>query len=89
MCGGDAQFYTGAADERYRVGVRHKGCYREIFNSDSHFYGGSNMGNGLGMDTSDISWNGEPQSLTLTLPPLAGSCCSECFDGIRGRVCLH
>jgi 1,4-alpha-glucan branching enzyme len=56
----------------YRTGVRQKGYYREIFNSDSHYYGGSNMGNGLGMDTSDISWNGEMQSLVLTLPPLAG-----------------
>ena len=56
----------------YRVGVRHKGCYREIFNSDSHYYSGSNMGNGLGLDTSDIGWNGEQQSLELILPPLAG-----------------
>ena len=30
------------------------------------------MGNGLGLDTSDIGWNGELQSLELTLPPLAG-----------------
>jgi 1,4-alpha-glucan branching enzyme len=56
----------------YRVGVRDKGRYREIFNSDSHYYGGSNQGNGLGLDSSDISWNGEMQSVEVILPPLAG-----------------
>jgi 1,4-alpha-glucan branching enzyme len=64
--------FTPVPRERYRVGVPHKGRYREIFNSDSHYYGGSNMGNGLGLDTTDIGWNGEAQSLELTLPPLAG-----------------
>jgi 1,4-alpha-glucan branching enzyme len=64
--------FTPVPRPGYRVGVRSKGCYREIFNSDSHYYGGSNMGNGLGLNTSDIGWNGELQSLELTLPPLAG-----------------
>jgi 1,4-alpha-glucan branching enzyme len=64
--------FTPVPRPGYRVGVRHKGCYREIFNSDSHYYGGSNTGNGLGMDTEDTGWNGEGQSLSLTLPPLAG-----------------
>jgi 1,4-alpha-glucan branching enzyme len=30
----------------YRIGVPEEGAYSEIFNSDSHFYGGSNIGNG-------------------------------------------
>ena len=64
--------FTPMLRMNHRVGVRHKGCYREIFNSDSHYYGGSNMGNGLGLETSDTGWNGEQQSLELTLPPLAG-----------------
>src|SRR5512143_1630100 len=64
--------FTPVPRAGYRVGVRHKGRDREIFNSDSHYYGGSNMGNGLGLDTSDVGWNGETQSLALTLPPLAG-----------------
>jgi 1,4-alpha-glucan branching enzyme len=64
--------FTPVPRTGFRVGVRHKGCYREIFNSDSHYYGGSNTGNGLGLNTSDIGWNGEQQSLELTLPPLAG-----------------
>jgi 1,4-alpha-glucan branching enzyme len=64
--------FTPVPRQGYRIGVPQKGCYREIFNSDSHYYGGSNMGNGLGMDTADIGWNGDQQSLVLTLPPLAG-----------------
>ena len=64
--------FTPVPRPGFRVGVRHKGYYREIFNSDSHYYGGTNMGNGLGLSTSDIGCNGEMQSLELTLPPLAG-----------------
>ncbi|MEQ1533095.1 MAG: 1,4-alpha-glucan branching protein GlgB [Sideroxydans sp.] len=56
----------------YRIGVPNKGGYREIFNSDSHFYGGSNMGNGFGMYSSDVGCNGQAQSIEITLPPLAG-----------------
>jgi 1,4-alpha-glucan branching enzyme len=55
----------------YRVGVPRGGTYREIFNSDSSYYNGSNVGNGLGIDAVDESHQGRPHSLTLDLPPLA------------------
>ncbi|MFP6674777.1 MAG: 1,4-alpha-glucan branching protein GlgB [Pirellulaceae bacterium] len=55
----------------YRVGVPRGGTYREIFNSDSSYYNGSNAGNGLGIDAVDESHQGRPHSLTLDLPPLA------------------
>ena len=56
----------------YRIGVPEAGVYREIFNSDSEFYGGSNMGNGGGALVADeLSWMNQPYSLGLTLPPLA------------------
>jgi len=56
----------------YRIGVPREGAYREVLNSDSHHYGGSNMGNGGGaMYAEGISWMGRPHSLSLTLPPLA------------------
>ncbi len=64
--------FTPVPRVAYRVGVPHKGGYREIFNSDSHYYGGSNMGNGFGLYSSDVAWNGEHQSIEVTLPPLAG-----------------
>ena len=55
----------------YRVGVPQGGKYREILNSDSAYYGGSNLGNGIGLDAQPVSWHGHPWSLELTLPPLA------------------
>jgi 1,4-alpha-glucan branching enzyme len=55
----------------YRVGVPRSGAWREIFNSDSELYGGSNIGNaGLVLARAD-PMHGEPQSLDLILPPLA------------------
>jgi len=48
------------------------GIYREIFNSDSTYYGGSNVGN-LGNITSvPEPWMGFANSMAITLPPLAG-----------------
>ena len=47
------------------------GQWREIANTDSRFYGGSNMGNDGGAATTPVPAHGEPQSLELTLPPLA------------------
>ena len=64
--------FTPVPRVAYRIGVPHKGGYREIFNSDSHYYGGSNMGNGYGLYTSDVACNGQEQSIEVTLPPLAG-----------------
>ncbi|MCG5516013.1 MULTISPECIES: 1,4-alpha-glucan branching protein GlgB [unclassified Ectothiorhodospira] len=63
--------FTPAPREGYRIGVPAPGRYREIFNSDSHFYGGSNLGN-LEVEAEDLPWMGRPYSVVLTLPPLAG-----------------
>ena len=38
--------FTPVPRYNYRIGVPHTGRYREIFNSDSAYYGGSNVGNG-------------------------------------------
>jgi 1,4-alpha-glucan branching enzyme len=62
---------TPVPRENYRIGVPKPGYYREILNSDSEHYGGSNLGNGGGRVTEDMSWHGHGQSLSLTLPPLA------------------
>jgi 1,4-alpha-glucan branching enzyme len=57
----------------YRIGVPQGGEYREIFNSDSEFYAGSNMGNGGHPLIADpMPWMNRSHSLSLTLPPLAG-----------------
>ncbi len=56
----------------YRIGVPQPGTYRELLNSDSRHYGGSDMGNGDGLVATAEPWMGRPASLVLTLPPLAG-----------------
>jgi 1,4-alpha-glucan branching enzyme len=56
----------------YRIGVPEPCRYREIFNSDSEIYAGSNMGNaGAALMADDIPWMNRPYSISLTLPPLA------------------
>ena len=56
----------------YRIGVPEEGSYREVVNSDSAYYGGSNVGNGPApMSTEAKAWMDRPCSLNLTLPPLA------------------
>ena len=57
---------------QYRIGVPHAGEYRECFNSDSHHYAGSDLGNAGGLCAEERPWMGRPASLLLTLPPLAG-----------------
>jgi 1,4-alpha-glucan branching enzyme len=57
----------------YRIGVPQAGEYREIFNSDSAWYSGSNLGNGgFRLAGEAIPWMGRPFSLSITVPPLAG-----------------
>jgi 1,4-alpha-glucan branching enzyme len=56
----------------YRIGVPQAGEYSEILNSDAAYYGGSNQGNGNGLQTENKAWMNHAQSLLMTLPPLAG-----------------
>ena len=62
--------FTPVPREGYRIGVNLPGEYREIFNSDSEFYDGSNMGNGKPIAAEPIAWMGRDQSISLILPPL-------------------
>jgi len=55
----------------YGIGVPRPGLWRELLNTDSALYGGSNMGNGGELRTVPVQRHGEAQSLELTLPPLA------------------
>jgi 1,4-alpha-glucan branching enzyme len=56
----------------YRIGVPRSGRYRERINTDSQFYGGSNVGTSLGVtQTRELCWHQRPYCLELTLPPLA------------------
>lgn len=63
--------FTPQVQKHYCVGVPLSGSYQEIFNSDSQFYGGSNIGN-VQVSTDMVAYQDQPHSLSLTLPPLAG-----------------
>lgn len=64
--------FTPVLRHNYRIGVPKSGQYIEVFNSDAEIYGGSNQGNGAGLQTESIAWMNHAQSLLITLPPLGG-----------------
>lgn len=55
----------------YRLGVPGGGLWREVLNTDSEAYGGSNIGNFGGGHAEPVPWMNRSHSLTITLPPLA------------------
>ncbi|HIJ59130.1 MAG TPA: 1,4-alpha-glucan branching protein GlgB [Nitrospirae bacterium] len=61
---------TPVPREGYIIGVPRGGFYREIFNSDSEIYFGSNIGNAGGIMANDVPSHGRPYSLRTILPPL-------------------
>jgi 1,4-alpha-glucan branching enzyme len=62
---------TPVVRKNYVIGVPHRGFYREVLNTDSTQYGGSNTGNLGGVQALALPHLGRPFSLSLTLPPLA------------------
>ncbi len=54
----------------YRIGAPRPGFYREVINSDSAAYGGSNIGVKGGVTAETRPWHNQPCSLSLNLPPL-------------------
>lgn len=64
--------FTPVVRQGFRIGVPAPGAYLEIFNSDSEYYGGSNVGNAGELLAEEKPWNDHAYSLSLTLPPLAG-----------------
>jgi 1,4-alpha-glucan branching enzyme len=63
--------FTPVARHGYLLGVPSAGDWVEILNTDSAFYGGSNLGNEGRVATIAQSMHGHAQSLPLTLPPLS------------------
>jgi len=57
--------------ERYRLGLPRAGRWIETLNTDSAHYGGSNVGNGNGIEAEPVPWHGQNTSAEVTLPPLA------------------
>jgi 1,4-alpha-glucan branching enzyme len=62
--------FTPVVRENYRIGVPAAASYREILNSDSAMYGGSNTGNLGRVHVEGVPQHGQTQSISVTLPPL-------------------
>ena len=62
--------FTPVVRQGYKVGAPDEGDYFEILNSDSSFYGGSDVGNGGIIRTTAKPHHGYGSHLRLTLPPL-------------------
>jgi 1,4-alpha-glucan branching enzyme len=54
----------------YRLGLPRVGGWHEVLNTDSRFYGGSDVGNGDGLRAEAQPAHGQPFSAEITLPPL-------------------
>ncbi|MBI5675329.1 MAG: 1,4-alpha-glucan branching protein GlgB [Nitrospirae bacterium] len=63
--------FTPVPHSGYRLGVPENGFYREIINSDSDIYWGSNMGNSGGLQAEKKNCHGMPYSVNLVIPPLS------------------
>ena len=63
--------FTPVARKLYEVGVPEEGFYQEILNTDSELFGGSNLGNGGLVSSRPIAKHNRPNSIAITLPPLA------------------
>ena len=62
--------FTPVSRAGYRIGSPLPGFYRELINSDSNLYGGSNVGLDGGVTADPIPWHNQPYSLNINLPPL-------------------
>ena len=62
--------FTPVVRNNYHIGVPEFTRYEEIFNSDSTYYDGSDVGNGTGVLATRNPLHGRPYSLELTIPPL-------------------
>ena len=62
--------FTPQTWKGYRIGVPEGGFWKEALNSDASLYGGSNQGNGGGLQADPKHIHGKSFSLSLTIPPL-------------------
>ncbi len=63
--------FTPVVRQQYRIGVPAARYYLEVLNSDETRFGGSGQGNPGKLRPEAMAWHDQPNSLVLTLPPLA------------------
>ncbi|MEL7634495.1 1,4-alpha-glucan branching protein GlgB [Sporomusa sphaeroides] len=80
--------FTPVVRQEFRLGVPAARHYVEVFNSDRPVYGGSGQENPGELIPETVTWHGQPNSLLITLPPLAavylkpvGASCPEATGG--------
>jgi len=62
--------FTPVPRTGYRIGLPQGGRWREIFNSDSHYFGGTDCGNQGALVAQPGTWMDRTHSAAVTLPPL-------------------
>ena len=62
--------FTPVPRHDYRIGVPAPGYYAERLNSDSAWFGGSDLGNGGGVNSEPVAAHGFAHSVRLVIPPL-------------------
>ena len=70
--------FTPVPRTGYRIGVPAAQAWCEVLNTDSMYYGGSNLGNGQPLHPQNTPWMGFEQSVEVTLPPLAALFLKPC-----------
>ncbi len=63
--------FSPVVREGWRLPLPQGGRWQEVLNTDSRFYAGSDVGNGLGVSAEATPLHGQPFSAPVTLPPLA------------------
>lgn len=63
--------FTPVEQQGFRLGVPAAGRWAEVMNSDAAIYGGGDRGNAGGVTSEAKEWDGLPNSIAITLPPLA------------------
>jgi 1,4-alpha-glucan branching enzyme len=74
--------FTPVYRENYRVGVPFHCEYKELLNSDSEIYWGSNKGNFGALWSDEIAWHNQPYSLNIIIPPLSTMIFKPKFESV-------
>jgi 1,4-alpha-glucan branching enzyme len=70
--------FTPVPRYNYRIGVPSGAAWCEVLNTDSMYYGGSNLGNGQPLRPQNLPWMGFDHSVEVTLPPLGAIYLKPC-----------
>ena len=73
--------FTPNVHRNFKVGAPRGGKWQEIINTDAQEYGGSGQGNFGSVTATPFGWNGRPNSINITVPPLA----AVAFKSRRGE----